>query len=254
MALYTLTVWLVCTGLEGLLVLRAGVTGWWKKCPLLFAYLACVFLQDVFFLFLYYNALDLYRVVYWYAQFFSLALGCGVCWELFRSLLAPYPAVARVARNVLCLVLALVASKVLADGWIDDTRLSVTVIALERNLRGVQAVALISLALLLVYYAIPVNRMQKGIALGYGLFVGTSVISLTVSDALGPAFYNGWAVLQPLYYLAVLCIWCAFLWNYEVPSHGTPAPLRLLNYRSLADRTRRSFAEGLRYLRKNVLR
>lgn len=254
MALYTLIIWLACIGLESLLLTRAGVTGWWKKCPLLCAYLGCVLLQDVLFLFLYFREPNWYRTAYWYAQFFSLALGCGVCWEVFHSLLAPYPAVGRVARSVLSLVLALVASKVLADGWLDSTRLSVTVIVLERNLRAVQAVALISLVLLLFYFAVPVNRTHRGVALGYGLFVATSVIDLTAADALGRTFHNAWVILQPLFYLAVLCIWCAYLWNYQAPRDRAPVSLHLLGYRSLAVRTRKGFAEGLSYLRKNVFR
>jgi hypothetical protein len=254
MALYTLIIWIVGLGLEGILLSRTGVTGWRKRYPLLFLYLGCVFLQDIVFLFLYYAQPISYRTLYWYAQFFSLALGCGVCWELFRSLLEQHPAVGRVARSVLCLVLALVASKALADGWLNGSRLSVTVIVLERNLRTVQAVALIFLALLLLYFAIPVNRSQRGVALGYGLFVGTSIIDLTAADALGSGFHSAWVILQPLFYLAVLCIWCFYLWSYQMPRATAPAPLQPPDYRSLADRTRKSFAEGLSYLRKNVFR
>lgn len=255
MTLYTLTIWMVGLGLEALLLARAGMTGWWRKCPLLFAYLAWILLQDVLFLFLYYQEPNWYQSAYWYGQFFSLALGCGVCWEVFRSLLAPYPAVGRVARSVLCLVLALVASKVLADGWVNsNNHLSVTVIVLERNLRAVQAVALISLALLLAYFPIPVNRTQRGVALGYGLFVGTSVIDLTAADALGLRFHSTWVILQPLFYLTVLCVWCAYLWNFEVPQVAAPVPQDLLDYRSVVGRTRKGLAEGLRYLRNNVFR
>jgi hypothetical protein len=145
-------------------------------------WLACIVLQDVFFLFLYYREPNSYRVAFRYGQFLSLSAGLRRVLGGFSLAAVALPGRRPSGTQRAPLVLALVASKIFADRWLDSTRLSITVIVLERNLRTVQAVALISLPMLLVYFAIPVNRTQRGVAVGSGLFVGTRVIDLTAAD------------------------------------------------------------------------
>src|SRR5579863_9198816 len=177
---YTLILWLACMALEGVILVRALVTEWFKKYPFFFAYLACVFIQDVFLLSVYLFNFKYYTPLYWYAEFFSLAIGCAVSWEIFRLVLGRYPGAGRMARNVLLLALIIAITKALGNALSGGLSWPSTAVELERNLRAVQAVSLSVLALLSVCYVVPIGRNVKGILMGYGLFIATSVVTLAL--------------------------------------------------------------------------
>ena len=128
------------------LSVRAFVSGWFGRYPLFFVYVAGVFVQDVFFLAVYLFRFRYYTPFYWYAEFFSLAVGCAVSWEIFRLVLGRYPGAGRMARNVLLLALIMVITKDLANAWSGNASWPSTAIEVERNLRAIQAVSLIVLA------------------------------------------------------------------------------------------------------------
>ncbi len=252
MKAYTLIFWLACVALECVLLVRAWVSGWFRKYPLFFAYVACVFIQDLFLLTVYLLHSRYYTPLYWYAEFFSLAIGCGVSWEIFRLVLGRYPGAGRMARNVLILALIMVITKGLANAWSGNASWPNTAIEVERNLRAIQAVSLIVLATLSVYYVVPISRNVKGILTGYGLFIATCVVTLALRLSFGQVFQSTWAFIQPLCYTGVLLIWCGSLWKYE------PAPLPELqpkieeDYQSLALVTRKGLLQARAYLGKSM--
>ena len=108
----------------------------------------------------------------------------------------------------------LVVAKFLA-AVLSGTAWSQAETALERDLRAVQTILVVGILFLLVYYAIPVGRNLKGIILGYGFFLGTSIINLTLRSHLGDAFQVWWQYSQPMAYLATLFVWSATLWSYQ---------------------------------------
>jgi len=63
-----------------------------------------------------------------------------------------------------------------------------TTLETERDLRIVQVTLLIGLVALFAYYAVPLGRNLKGIIYGYGLFIATNVLHLTLRDSLGDSF------------------------------------------------------------------
>jgi hypothetical protein len=215
MKLYALYSWLACIGLEGLLLVRSWVSGWFRKYPFFLAYIMCVFIQDLFLLMIYFLRFKYYAPIYWYGEFFSIVIGCGVTWEVFRLVLGRYPGAGRMACNVLLFALIMVCTKGVVDAWSGSLPWPSTAIELERNLRGIQALALIVLGALSVYYAIPIGRNVKGIFIGYGLFIGTNVITLTLRASLGETFQAAWVFLQSFCYAAVLGTWCTALWKYQ---------------------------------------
>jgi len=94
-----------------------------------------------------------------------------------------------------------------------------------------------------LYYAIPIGRNVKGIFAGYGLFMGTSVLMLTVRASVGDAFQAYWMFLQPLCYTAVLGVWCRSLWRYEpIPSKELQSRIEE-DYRSLVLATRKGLLQ-----------
>jgi len=113
---------------------------------------------------------------------------------------------------------------------------------MERDLRIVQSALLLGLVDLLSYYAVPIGKNLKGMILGFGIFLGTSLVNLTARSYFGDAFQKAWTYIQPLSYLVMLAVWVAALWSYA-PAPETAAGSRLeTSYQTLLSATRRRFA------------
>jgi hypothetical protein len=123
---------------------------------------------------------------------------------------------------------------------------------LERLLRTVQSLAILALVLLFLFYAIPFGRNLRGILLGYGLFVGLSVIQLTFVTDSGSRFHKFWSYASPGSYLFVLGLWAVHLWSY-LPN---PEPKRAVRLEEQYQRAAAATVQRLRaargYLAKAV--
>ena len=86
---------------------------------------------------------------------------------------------------------------------------------LERTLLSVQAIFLTSLVGVIYYYGIPMAKNLQGIILGYGLCVGTTLVTLAIRSFAGPSFNAAWILIQPLAYWASLFVWFVALWKYS---------------------------------------
>jgi len=250
MNFYALLLWLLGPLLEALILARGIQTGWFTKYRAFSAYVGCVLIQDVLFMGVYFLRFNDYGWIYWWGELFSVALGVGVTWGIFGLILGPYPGANRMARNVLTVVIVMTFSANLADAWRGQLLSSGTVIELERNLRVMQAVSLLVLAALAAYYKIPIGRNAKGMFAGYGIFIGTSVITLTLRSSLGESFQRAWVSAQPLCYILTLLIWSAFLWKYEPVTAVDVRPRIEKNYRLLALITRKRVLQARAFLGK----
>jgi hypothetical protein len=96
------------------------------------------------------------------------------------------------------------------------------------------------------------GRNVKGIFTGYGLFIATSVVTLTLRASLGNAFQSAWVFLQPLCYTAVLGIWCRSLWNYAPVPAPQLRPKIEEDYQSLALMTRKGLLQARAFLGKSM--
>jgi hypothetical protein len=247
----SLVVWVLGLLLMAVLLVRACEKTLLRSYPLFYLYLSFILLKSSCLLWIYLKRPSDYGRFYWYIDPASSVLGCAVVWEIYRGALGRFPGAARMARNVLLLLLAAVLSKVISDtsngiAWWP----SGTLVELERNLRAVQAAVLIVLVGIIALYRIPVSRNVWGMMLGYGLFVGTNVIVLTLRVLLGNSFQEAWHYLQPLSYVSVLGIWCATLWSYLPLSVGKTNPKIEEDYQLLVRATRKGFLEARTYLRK----
>ena len=247
---YGLSLWLAGAALESLILARALIVGWFRKYPFFFGYLASVFLQDIILLLVYIHKFKYYRPAYWFAEFLSLLMGCALTWEIFRLVLGRYPGAGRMARNVLFLLLILVSSRDLVGVWNGGVPWAGTFLETERNLRGIQAISLIVLALLIAYYRVPLLRHAKGIFAGYGIFIASIVMTLTLRASIGQSFQTAWTFLQPLSFAAALSIWCVSLWNDEPVLVEVSSPKIEQDYQALALLTRKVLLEARGYLNK----
>ncbi len=109
-----------------------------------------------------------------------------------------------------------------------------------------------SLVVLSLFYSIPFGRNLRGVLLGYGLFVGTSVIQLTFVTNSGSRFYSFWHHVNPGSYFVVLGLWVVHLWSYA-PNPEPKTAVRLEEeYQRIAATTSRRLRAGRGYLAKVV--
>ena len=209
------TGWL-CVLLLLLLLYRAVAGRTWKVYPLFYSNTALVLLTTIVGLSVKWANDGTYRAYYWVMECISLLLGAGVTWEIHKKILAYYPGVRRLALMLLSIIFALVLF-VSAAGH-GDGRFSLVV--LERDLKTVQAIVLLILFALVAYYAIPLGKNVRGIAIGYVFAVATSVLNLSLRYYIGKPFYPVWMYGRAIEYLAALAIWCTMLWSYQ----PDPAP------------------------------
>ena len=236
-------VWWVGIFLEILLLARAFRTK--LPYPVFYLYVFFVLLQSVVRLVVYHYREDLYDYVYWSTEFIGVLIGCGIVYEIYRRGLAAFPGTARMARRLLTLVFAMALAKALADAtsdprwWAEATTMDV-----ERALRTVQAFAIAALVALFLFYSIPFGRNLKGILLGYGLFIGVSVIWFTFMPSDTYPYRHAWSILGPATYDLALSLWVVYLWNPQ-PQPDLASQARLEEqYQLVASRTRRRLRQA----------
>jgi hypothetical protein len=240
----TLEVLLLLRGLKGKLAFRY---------PVFYAYFSFVVLQDLLSFGVYRWYHQYYPTVYWLTEFLALLFGCGVVFEIYRVGLSAFPGTARMARNALALVFAAALTFGLAQAWTDPRWwMEAATTDIEGALRAVEALAIVVLAALFLLYSIPVGKNLRGILLGYGLFVGTTVLSLEFVSGSGTAFHHFLSAAYPYFYFLSLTLWVAHLWSYA-PNPVPAASVRLeREYQRMAAATHRRLQDARGYLAKAV--
>jgi len=239
--------------LETLLLIRGFRCRLVGRYPVFYTYILFVWSQSLLRVSVYHFSPHLYAPVYWVTEYLGVFIGCGVVFEIYREGLSAYAGTARMARNLLALVFVLTFSKVLVETWNDPHWWSMaTNLELESVLRTVQAVGLGALVLLFFSYSIPFGKNLRGVLLGYGLFIGESVIWLKFASSGGNRFREIWFYLHPASYFVVLGVWAMHLWSYA-PNPELKRAARLeAQYQEIAVATSRRLREGRAYLAKVV--
>ena len=244
-------VWWVGIFLEIVLLSRAFRTK--LPYPVFYAYVVFVLLQSFVRIVTYHYNENLYDCVYWSTEFIGVFIGCGIVYEIYRRGLAAFPGTARMARRLLTLVFAMALAKALADvsndprWWAEATTMDV-----ERALRTVQAFAIVALVALFLVYAIPFGRNLKGILLGYGLFIGVSVIWFTFMPADTYPYRHAWSILGPATYDLALSLWVVYLWSPQ-PQGDLAVQVQLEEqYQQVALRTRQRLRQARVHLGKVI--
>jgi hypothetical protein len=231
----SLPIWWLGILIEAFIIVRGLRTGLFGRFPLFHTYLTIVFLQE-FLRFIVYRTgnHDQYYAVYWITQFVSLLVGSAVLFEIYRISMRDFPGAAKMARNLLgalfagIFVNALWNTSLGAPRWWTDTY-----VILERDLRVVQAAAILTLVVLFMAYSIPFGKNLRGILVGYSVFVGASVVQLALVAYFGERAKPVWVYAQPLTYLAVLGIWMQALWSEAAVPKTEPVPALERDYEML---------------------
>jgi len=96
------------------------------------------------------------------------------------------------------------------------------------------------------------GRYAKGIFAGYGIFIATMVMTLTLRASIGQTFEAAWVFVQPLCYVAALGIWCLSLWTEERSPVEESLPKIEEDYQSLALLTRKGLLQAREFLGKAI--
>lgn len=248
----SLSIWLVGIVFELALLFRGAQHGLLRRYPIFYSYISFVLLNDTL-LFAIHLPPRPYLYYYWFSEFFSLVLGCLVFLEFYRVALREYPGTARMARALLSVLFLLAMLKTVVttvnvhQWWFNATPAQV-----EGVLRVCQLLAILSLTVLVLFYSVPLGKNLRGILLGYGLFVGWSVVCLALVAA-GVAKANTlWSFTFPFSYLISLIVWTVYLWSYQpnpVPDRAIPLEQ---DYLRVAAATQRRLHNARGYLAKAV--
>jgi len=241
----TMVIWWLAILLEALLLIRGFQEKLVRRFPIFYSYILFVLVEELLRFSVYRWFSSRYSQVYWATQFLSLVIGSAVIFEIYRVGLRSFPGTARMARYLLLIVFGAVFAKTLANPsggvfwWIAERSLM-----LERNLRIVQALAILTLVSLFLWYAIPFGKNLKGILLGYGLFIAMSIVQLTLSYTWGDIRLF-WPYVQPVSYLLVLGLWASALWSAQSVPGGKRATQLEDDYEVLAASTRTQLRRAL---------
>ncbi len=252
MTVFVYSLWWVGIALEILLLVRALRTKLRVAYPIFYLYILFVLTQS--FARLAVHRWDtLYSYVYWGTEFIGVIIGCGIVYEIYRLGLASFPGTARMARILLTVLFVTALAKALVDASSDPRWWAeATTVDVERAMRTVQAAAILALAALFLVYNIPFGRNLKGILLGYGLFIGASVIWFTFLPPEGYQSRHFWAYLGQISYDLALCLWAVHLWSPQ----AQPVPVSNVRleeqYQRVASRTRRRLQVARGYLGKVI--
>jgi len=197
--------------LLAVLVVRLLINGLFRQFPWFARYISFVLLSSMVALWVYGFYPRAYFAVYWVSEVTSLLLGVAVSFEALSKAFAIYPAIRNMGRTILRALLGIAILRVLLAANLSAPQAAW--FELERDVRLMQALTLISICLLSAYYAIKLNRNQLGIICGYSLFISFSVVNLALRPYVADTFVRVWDLLQPLQYIICELIWCVFLWK-----------------------------------------
>jgi hypothetical protein len=247
------SIWYASITLEVLLLARAFFGKLAFRYPVFYSYISFVVFADFLSFLVYRWYPKFYSYNYWTVEFLCVLIGCGIVFEIYRVGLMSYPGTARMARNLLAVFFILAAVKGLRTAAHDPRWwLEAGTLELERTLRAVQAICIVALVALFLFYSIPFGKNLRGILLGYGFFISLRVISLTFFIGTTAASHHFWGYIYSACYLVTLAVWCSHLWSYE----ANPFPKQMIHleqeYQRVATATQRRLHDARSYLARAV--
>lgn len=210
-----LGMWAVGALLEAVILIRGLLGRNVLRYPLFYLYMLSCFAVEFPIAIAYFWEPPAYPRWYWRANFLTMLTGCGIFIEVLRYSLA-HPRLKTIRRGAMAfLVASICAFGVAYIRTHAIVHMRIVNQRLERDFRLGQALLLVGILAVIVYWGFPVGRNLKGMLLGYGLFVGTSLVVLAIQLYEQPAYRLGWATVQPASYLVALTIWAITLWTYN---------------------------------------
>ncbi len=205
------------------------------RYPYFYIYMSCVLAATTTLYVVHRTSRAVYNELYWPTELVTVVAGCAVILEMVTLSLEGYPGAARFLRR-LCLVvfagLICYGCAKIALGSVDSAA------GTERDIRALEAMVLSAMMGVVFYYGIRLGKNVKGLILGFGAYIGVSLMILALYVVFGSRLFNTLSFLQPGSYLFALVVWLVALWSYAPNPRPEGRGRGRADYDDLAFRTR----------------
>ena len=238
-------VWFIGLGLQVAILFRGVAAGLWRHYGFFYAQIAFSFASSAPALWVYLVHRAAFSAYYWETEFLTAFAACGILLDILRhafALTAATRIFASAARYTVyaAVGLFLVLYIVGHGGYAPLSHL----IVLERDFRFVQTALLLGVTAAVFYFGAPLGRNLRGMLVGYGLYIASNLVTLSLESRFPASFDKVWNFLQPAIYCASTVMYLVYLWSYYPPPklegaaeitkqadellHSAPERLRLL--------------------------
>jgi hypothetical protein len=196
--------------------------------PFFYSYICGMLAEDVGGLCVYSRFPAFYRSVYWVGESLTLALSCGIIFEIFRHVLRAYPGPRKFARAVGIIAFGIILIIFFATSplFLTSSSINGRMEQLETNLRSVQALFLTVVIALIGHYGIRLGKNMRGMIGGYAFLIAATLVNITMYSHSSGRFAEFWGILVQIGYAIPLFVWLAGLWSYQPnPEDGRNAQI-----------------------------
>lgn len=222
-----------------LVLARGARSGTLKKYPFFYFQLGFAFVAGM--LAWGVDSLDrkLYSEWYWISEFTTMILACGNIIEILRNAFTHCREARRFA--ILTIGILIVSAGIFTvefvsgpHNWTDPMYF----VMIERDFRGGQAFLLTTLLAAVFYLGIQLGRNLTGIFLGYGLYIGTALVTLAIESRFPHSFVRAWYLWQSVAYGVSLLVYLVSLWHYEPSPRVKDVSQVAMRFDSASERVR----------------
>ena len=214
MSLYGYALWLlapVCQISILIFMLRRKLRA---EFPFFFSYLAFQVLSFVVEYSVWHFAPAQYFGVYWTSSGLSAILGFLVIHEVFSYAIRPYAGLRDLGKLLfrwVCLLVILAGSLLaISSSGMTGKHVMAAISDVERAVRLMQCGLLLFIFVCSSYLGLTWRNFAAGIALGYGIYASTSLVTYSVLAQLGTSWYKTSGNINTAAYVLALAIWISY--------------------------------------------
>jgi hypothetical protein len=155
-----------------------------------------------------------YSYAYWSAELVSAIMGFAVIYEVFSTVLKPYPGIQRLGMMLLgwsAVVMVVLGIAAAASPRPSEPGMIAAVFAFERSVRIVQCGLMAFLFMFASTLSLSWKHYAFGIALGFGIFASVDLVAIAVRAQLGPVANHTSVLLKSGSYALATAIWTGYL-------------------------------------------
>jgi hypothetical protein len=216
--------WALTTTLELALFVQLVRRKLHRISPLFFAYLMSVIFQSAAVAVLYRNTnldkMSVWRIA-WGTQAIVLFMRSLALLELSRNILSRYAGIWALARRLFLGVAAAVIAYDLALSQGDWKWL------VQNGVRGFElamAAVIVTLVIFARYYRVPINQLQRALAVGFCLYSSFYVINYSLFEKVFQQYAVLWNFLELFAFIACLLVWITAAHRYAAHEEVTVPP------------------------------
>src|SRR5215469_5455942 len=186
-----LSPWAAALLLQLLLTVVLSAKRMWRRFPFFCAYSVVNLLLGAGLFGIYHSSLSrhVYFDIYWMNEGIALLLGIGVIYEVFTHLLAPYPALRKLAAQVfyagITLLFVLGFVVVYGQSVHEPNHTQAAFLVVEQAGRVLEVGLLLFLFLFASAFGLHWRQYVFGIALGLGIFAAVELVAVTMRAEFG---------------------------------------------------------------------